>query len=180
MTAVATHLAWPGAPRATLFGVVAAAAAAPLIVWTNAFPSGPAESDSEYSSTYAVGYVLLLLYLVAAGAFGSWKTRRLASGAWAGAATALIAVAVVMAAFGLVDNLFLDVVSRQPDKIAAFHNGGYHSMRESINAGLLTGAIYGIPFVTVVGAGAGTVGALLSRILRGGGRQTLQRPTTAS
>ena len=171
---------WPGTLRATLFGALAAGVAAPLIIWTNAFPSGPPESDSEYSGAYAIGYGLLFLYFVAAGAFGSWKTRRLASGVWAGAATGLVAFVVVITAFAVVDNLFLDVVSRQPDKIAAFHNSGYHSMRESINAGLLTGAIFGIPFVTLLGAGAGALGALISRAVGGRGRQSLQRPTTAS
>ena len=107
MAGMSTLPAWPGALRVTLFGVIAAGAAAPLII-------------------------------------------------------------------------FLDVVSRQPDKIAAFHNSGYHSMRESINAGLFTGAIFGIPFVTLVGASAGALGALISRAVGGGGRQSLQRPTTAS
>ena len=78
------------------------------------------------------------------------------------------------------DNAYLDVVSRQPDKIAAFHASGYRTIRESINAGLVTGAVYGIPFATAIGAAAGTLGALLCSILRGGRRDWPRHLPTAS
>ena len=107
---------------------------------------------------------------------GGWP----AAGAWAGSVTALIAVSLVMATFAIVDNVYLDVVSRQPDKIAAFHASGYRTIRESINAGLVTGALYGIPFATAIGAVAGIVGALLGRFLRGGSRNWPRQLPTSS
>ena len=147
-----------------LFGLLLGIVAIGTIVWTNVlFPTF--ESDSEYETTYAIGYLALFLFFVLVGFLARRNTNRLLSGAWAGAITALLGAGIAMLTFFVVDNVWLDIVSHQVDKIYGFQHSTFHTMRDYINAGLLTGAVTVLPVMAGVGAAGGTLGAALRKLI---------------
>ncbi len=69
-----------------------------------------------------------------------------------------------MLTFFVVDNAFLDLVSQQAGKIYGFHHSNLQTMREYINAGSLSGAIFVLPVIAGVGAACGTLGASVQTV----------------
>ena len=65
-------------------------------------------------------------------------------------------------AFIVIDNLFLDVVMRQPDKAYGFAHSSFHSARDYVNAGNLPAYAIALPVFTGVGALMGAIGGRLS------------------
>jgi hypothetical protein len=132
-----------------------------IVVLTNiVFPS-PNESDDEYTGWYIVLYLGLFLLFAIGGALNSERARPLRSGAIGGAGAALIMIAMIMLTFVIVDNLFLDTVSQQIDKINAFQaQTTYTNIRDFINSGLLLGTLTVLPVVAVVGGGLGAIASL--------------------
>jgi hypothetical protein len=143
---------------AALWGVVFAI----IVVLTNVVFPTPNESDDEYTGWYLVLYLGLFLLFAIGGVINSERTHPLRSGAIGGAVAALIIVAMIMLTFVVVDNVFLDTVSQQIDKINAFDaQTTYTSMRDFINDGLLRGVVVVLPVVAVVGAFLGAIASLL-------------------
>jgi hypothetical protein len=137
-----------------------------IVVLTNlVFPS-PNESDDEYTGWYIVLYLGLFLLFAIGGAINSDRARPLRSGAFGGVVTALIIVGLIMLTFAVIDNVFLDIVSQQIDKINAFRaQTTYTNMRDLINSGLLLGTVVVLPVVAIVGAALGAFASLLRRRL---------------
>jgi hypothetical protein len=79
-----------------------------------------------------------------------------------GALTAVLGMGLIIAMFALVDNIFLETVSQQVDKIRGFERSQYVSMRSYINWNLLAGAIFVLPVLGVIGAACGGIGGLLA------------------
>jgi len=155
--------------QGVLFGLLLGVLAIVTIVWTNVlFPNF--ESDSEYEITYAIGYLSIFLFFVLVGFLASRKTNRLLSGTWAGAITALLGFGMAMLTFFVVDNVWLTIVSHQPDKIYGFQHSTFHTMRDYINAGLLSGVVAVLPLMAGVGAACGTAGAALRKLLQSRGQ----------
>ena len=77
----------------------------------------------------------------------------------AGAVTAAMAFLITMAIFFIVDNIYLNTVSQQADKIYAFNASGAVDMRSVINQGLLRGLLLGLPLAALVGSICGKFGA---------------------
>ena len=143
---------------AALWGVLFAI----IVVLTNVVFPTPNESDDEYTGWYIVLYLGLFLLFAIGGAINSERAHPLRSGAIGGAVAALIMVAMIMLTFVVVDNVFLDTVSQQIDKINAFHaQTTYTSMRDFITDGLLRGVVVVLPVVAVVGAFLGAIASLL-------------------
>jgi hypothetical protein len=139
-----------------------------LVLSVVVFPAGPNESDNdpEYLIQLGAGYLLLLvLFLLIGGYAGRWSGSA-ADGAKGGAAAALVIVLVVLVAITTVDNVFLDVVSRQHDKRAAFAASGQSSMRTFLNLQKLMGLFVITPVATGLGAGLGALGGRLVRLRR--------------
>jgi hypothetical protein len=136
--------------RSVLFSAVAwGALLSVIVVLTNVVFPSPNESDDEYTGWYIVLYLGLFL-LFAIG----------------GAVTALIIVGVIMLTFAVIDNVFLDIVSQQIDKINAFHaQTTFTTMRDFMNSGLLLGTVVILPVVAVVDAALGAFASLLRRHL---------------
>jgi hypothetical protein len=65
--------------------------------------------------------------------------------------------------FLAVNNLFLDIVSRQHDKRVAFAASGWTSMRAYLTVTQLRGAVFLLPALAVVGAALGLLGAAIFR-----------------
>jgi hypothetical protein len=154
--------------RSVLFYAVAwGALLSVIVVLTNVVFPSPNESDDEYTGWYIVLYLGLFLLFAIGGAINSDRARPLRSGAIGGAVTALlIIVGVIMLTFAVVDNVFLEVVSQQIDKINAFRaETTYTTMRDFINSGLLQGTVVVLPVVAIAGAALGAFASLLRRRL---------------
>jgi hypothetical protein len=143
------------------YGLYMGALFAPFIVLSQAiFPSN--RSDDEAGGLILAIYLATFVYYGAAGFLGVQKSLQARDGIRVGALTALLGMGLIIAMFALVDNLFLETVSQQVDKIRGFEHSHYVSMRSYINWSLLTGAIFVGPFFGVIGAAFGGFGGLLA------------------
>jgi len=134
-----------------------------LIIWTEVlFPNS--NPYRALGLTYSNCFGGLLLFFACTGFLASRQTNRILSGTWAGAISALLGIGIAMLTFCVVDNVFLNLVSQQADKIYGFHHSHFQTMREYINAGLLSGAIFVLPAVGGVGAVCGTLGASVRKL----------------
>lgn len=147
------------------YGLYMGALFLPLIVFTKVvFPS--TRSDDEWGPLILGVHLAIFLYYGAAGFWGARQTGRLRDGIRIGALTAVVGVAIVIATFAAVDNIFLETVSREVDKIRGFelHHSQYPSMRAYINWSHLKAALFGFPIVAMLGAASGGVGGILARL----------------
>jgi hypothetical protein len=114
----------------------------------------PAKADNDGVSV-VVSYLCVFAALGLVGALaaraGAGRRGQLLAGIVAGAMIG----ALTIATFAVVDNVWLDVVARQPQKVEGLARGGGGSMRGYINEGLLAGG-------ALLTVGLGAVGALLS------------------
>jgi hypothetical protein len=146
--------------RLSAFGLVLGVVSLVGIVWSNVVvPSH--ESDSEYAVWYLVFYVGLLFYFSAAGLYAARGKTPVASGALAGLASAVTFAVIALTTFIVIDNLFLDIVMTQPDKLDGFRHSGLQSAREYVNQGNGMAVVTALPLMAVVGAGCGAMGGLL-------------------
>jgi hypothetical protein len=144
------------------YGLYMGALFLPLIVLSQAvFPS--TRSDDEFGSLILAVYLATFLYYGTAGFLGARRTGRPRDGARIGALTAVVGMALIIATFAAVDNIFLETVSKQVDKIRAFEQSHYVSMRSYINWSLLVGALFMLPALSMIGAALGGLGGLLAR-----------------
>ncbi len=154
---------WVWKRQGIFFGLLLGILAIGAIVWTNVlFPNF--ESDDAYEVTYIITAVGILLFFALAGILASRQTNRLLSGTLAGAITAVLGFGIAMLTFFVVDNVWLDIVSHQVDKIYGFQHSTFHTMRDYINDGLLSGTVSVLPVMAVVGAICGTLGAALRKL----------------
>ena len=145
------------------YGLYMGAVFLPLIVLSQAvFPS--TRSDDEAGPLILGVYLATFLYYGAAGFWGARQSGRARDGIRIGALTALVGMGLVIAIFAAVDNIFLDTVSRQVDKIRGFqmHHSDFASMRAYINWGLLKGALFVLPALVMIGAALGGIGGVLA------------------
>ena len=129
------------------------------------FPS--TESDSEYTALYLAGYAAILVVFAVIGFVASGTPSRIGAGARAGAVAALLATAIGLATFFVVDNLFLSIVGQQVDKVQGFHVSTFRTMRDYVNAGLIAAVLTMLPLSGTAGAAFGAVGAAAHKLLRG-------------
>jgi hypothetical protein len=147
--------------RSVVFYAVALGLLASLaVVLTNVVFPSPHESDDEYTGLYLVLYAAFFLSFAIGGVIAARRTDPLRSGALGGGVTALILLGMTFLTFVVVDNVFLDIVSQQIDKINAFHNQtDYTNMRDFINHGLLLGSVLALTVGTLFGGMLGALGA---------------------
>ncbi|MFI5896182.1 hypothetical protein ACIA5D_39385 [Actinoplanes sp. NPDC051513] len=146
--------------RAVVIAVVVWAGLSTEVVLTNVvFPS--VEDDDGVSVLVAYTAVLAALLLTGMQAGRATSSRR--THALAGAvAGALIAVATI-ATFAVVDNVFLDTISRQQAKIDGLAHSGMTSMRAYVNLGLAVGAVGLAAFFGAAGAGLAVLGGIIAQ-----------------
>jgi hypothetical protein len=162
LMAVLEGIRWSTVLKTCSFGLALGAVLLVGIVWSNVVqPSN--ESDDEYTAAYAVFYILLLGYFGLAGFVAARVRRSLKAGIVTGAATALVFAIIVLTTFVVIDNLFLDIVMKQPDKANGFARSGLHSARDYVNQGNFAFLIV-VPVITGLGALMGTFGGMLSTI----------------
>ena len=123
-------------------------------------------SDSAYAAVYLVAYPAIFVVFAVIGFVASGTPSRIGAGARAGAVAALLATAIGLATFFVVDNLFLAIVGQQVDKIQGFQNSPFRTMREYINVSLAHTLIL-LPLSSAAGAAFGAVGAAARKRLGG-------------
>lgn len=162
-------IADPGVRSGVAGGLVIAGLLAVMVVLTNVvFPGGPDESDGdpEYLWQYAATLVVLATLLAVIGARARRRAGHALVGLRAGAAAGAVIAVAVTATFLIVNNIFLDIVSRQHDKRIAFAASGWTSMRAYLTVTQLEGALILVPALATVGALLGLLGASVSSGLR--------------
>jgi hypothetical protein len=111
-------------------------------------------------------YAGLFAYFTASGFVAARAGGSITASALTGGATALVGIGIAMLTFVVVDNLFLDVVMQQPDKLHAFQSSGLTDQRAFVNRGLVLGLVIALPVIGTIGAGCGTLGGALAEMLR--------------
>ena len=153
-------------------GLAIGGALSAIAVVTNViFPSQ--QSDDAYSPLIPLVYLGIFVLFGLGGYRAARQEAWLRSGATAGALTAFVSIGMMMLTFILIDNLFLDVVSRQPDKLWGFqHQQTYQTMRAYVNAGNLRALMVALPVVTLFGAVCGAVGGRVWKARHAAGTNT--------
>jgi hypothetical protein len=114
--------------------------------------------DNEHEAS--LGFFLTvggLLFVWGASGYLAARSGGVKAGAIAGA----ISVAILAMTFFILNNLFIDRMSYEPDRIRAFQESGYPTMRAFVNHGLFDGFF---PILMTVAAIAGTLGAAIRRL----------------
>jgi hypothetical protein len=159
-------LNWIGKHFGVVAGLLLGGLAIVVIVLSNVvFPS--TESDSEYTAVYLMGYAAIFLVFATIGFVASGTPSRIGAGARAGAVAALLATAIGLATFFVVDNLFLATVGQQVDKIQGFHTSPFRTMRDYVNFGLVYAVLGMLPLMGAAGVAFGAVGAATRKLLQG-------------
>jgi len=136
------------------YGVILGVILAVLIVTSNVIlPSNGPDSSTSLS----ISPILIGGYIIWAS-FHAGKASKSPNYIYrVGALTSLIGFLISMATFFVVDNAYLNIVSRQTDKIIGFSHSHLSSMQVYINQGLFTGLIIGIPASIVFGLACGLI-----------------------
>ncbi len=130
-----------------------------LIVLTNVvFPN----NEPDFAPGMLITALLIGSYIIWASYHASKNAKNKSLALKVGAFTSFIGFLIAMLTFFTIDNLFLDIVSKQADKIMAFQNSNYSSMRELVNWGLARGLLFGTPASAVFGLVCGFIGSKLS------------------
>lgn len=119
----------------------------------------PARDDStvEILASYLFVFAALSGIGVLAAVAGAARRVRTLAGAVAGALIGELAVVSI----AVVDNVWLDVVGRQPQKIDGFAHSGATSMRAYVNHGLIGPAIFALIAFGITGAIMATIGGTI-------------------
>jgi len=111
-------------------------------------------------------FMVLLFAAFATCGFLAYRRRRsFAAPFRAGLIVAFCSLSIAMLTFFAVDNLFFDLVSRQPEKIWSFRHSHDASMRTHINLGLAKGVVLFLPILTGLGGVCGSLGGLFGSLL---------------
>jgi len=108
-------------------------------------------------------YLATFVYYGTAGFLGVRRSLRVRDGVRIGTLTAILGMALIVATLALVDNIFLETVSQQVDKIRGFelHHSRFVS-RAYIKWSLLEGSVFGLPVFGLIGAASGGIGGLFA------------------
>lgn len=132
------------------------------------------------------GFDILAAYLAVFGALGAVGVVAARHGAdrgaqvLAGAVTGAVIGALSMVSFAVVDNVWLGVVSRQPQKLDGFAHSGAGSVRAYVNHGLIGPAVVAVVAFALIGAAMGAVGGMLGErlVASSPGRRDGSQPAT--
>jgi hypothetical protein len=151
---------------ALIAGTIWLGLSAEILVVNVILPSATDDDAVTVLVSYVCVFAALFLTGMLAARDGAGRRGQILAGLLAGAMIG----ALTAGTFAVVDNVWLDVVARQPAKIDGFAHSGAGSMREFINHGLIGVAV----FLT---AGLGILGAALSWAGGFVRREPLPRPT---
>jgi hypothetical protein len=142
-------------------GVAVGAVIAAGLAYANLGPSSShPKSDPAWASLTA--FAVLAVILIAIGFIGRGQGRGVSDCARTALVCAIVLTVITFVTSFVIDNAWLSVVARQPDKIYGLkHSGLFHDMRLYVNAMNVIGLVIVTPAAAAVGAGLGALGALL-------------------
>ncbi len=144
------------------FGIVLGVISSIAVVFTNVIFTNNAPDNGSIITIAYFGYFILIAI---GGIIASRKTKSLKDAAIGGAVTSFITAACILVTFIVVDNMFLNIVSQQSDKIWGFANQHtYHTMRDFINDDNMRSFITVLPIATIGGAFLGMLGRGIGNI----------------
>jgi hypothetical protein len=159
------NIAWHVAPRSpkqnnAILGILLGLLMAIGVIVTNVLLPLVHVDLAENQLTEALPWAVVVMVIAGAG----WSRRRVGAGARAGGTVAFLAFGIVMLTFLLVDNVFLDLVSQQPEKQRLLHESGYQSMRVAVTMAQLRALITVLPVLSVLGALVGGLGGMVAKL----------------
>lgn len=144
-----------------IFGIILGLVLSVLVFLTNfVFPNNSSDNVAVVGSIY----LILFSLFICIGYFQKDIKVSLRNGIISGSISAVIAFLITMLTFIIIDNLFLNIVSEQREKIWAFsHQNTYHNMRDFINYGLIKGTFFGTIMAALFGGLAGAIGTEIKK-----------------
>jgi hypothetical protein len=146
--------------RGLLIGLAVWALVSVEIVLSNVVFPSRVDNDGP---AVAIGYFVIFTSLALVGVFAERTRTSLLGVTLVGALAGALIGALTMGTFAVVDNAFLDIVSRQQTKIDGFARSGASSMRDYINASLAATALGMTLFLAGIGAVLAGGAGLLAR-----------------
>lgn len=142
------------------YGLTLGAILSTLIVLSNViFPS----NDPDSSPMMLLSMLVIGAFIVGSSYHATIKSKNKRVAIKIGIITSVLGFSISMLTFLVMDNLFLDIVSKQSDKILGFAKSNASSMQAFINLGLLRGFLIGLPASAVFGSVCGYIGLKLSQ-----------------
>ena len=136
-----------------------------VILATNViWPSVVGHPSPDNQLSESADWILILGLVCGAGYFAMRRRSSLRDAAIAGGVVTFIAFGMAMSTFMIIDNLFFDLVSQQPEKIWLFERSGFADTRSYLNHTNLRAFWTVLPVVTVFGVICGTFGGALGRV----------------
>ena len=118
------------------------------------------DNEGEASLGFFITIVGLLCVWGCSGYLMARRANRRAMAPLAGAVAGILSVGILWLTFVALNNLFLDRMSYEPDRIRAFHQSGYATMREYWDHQRGWGPF---PLVMLVAAVVGGIGGAVRR-----------------
>jgi hypothetical protein len=119
--------------------------------------------DNHHEPT--LGFLLTAVGLLVVWGLCGYIIARRVSGAGAavmtGAVAGIVSVAILGLTFIILNNVFPDRMSYEPDRIRAFQQSGFSTMRDYVNHGLGWGPL---PLLMVVAAVVGAIGSAVRKM----------------
>lgn len=137
------------------------------IVATNViWPSIVGHPSSDNVLSESIGWFVIAALVTSAGYLKVRTIPTLREAALAGGAITFIGFGMAMLTFLAIDNLFLGIVSQEPEKIWLFHRSGFPTMRSYLNHANLRALWTALPVITVIGAMSGMAGGYIGQLRR--------------
>ena len=143
---------------ALIAGITWLGLSAEILLSNVIFPSTTDDDGVPVALSYLCVFAVLLLTGMLAARHGAGPRGRVLAGLVAGA----LIGALTIATFAVVDNVWLDVVSQQQNKIDGFAESGAASMRAYINTSLIWSAVGLTGLLAACGAALGGLGGGLA------------------
>lgn len=113
----------------------------------------------KFCSLFCLGGSFLLW--VGVGSLVRLRGEGLRRSFYGGATTAVVQMGLMMITFVIVNNLFLSIISLQPEKIWGLRHSGDPNMRAYVNHAAMRGVLFVLPVFVAVGGLCGTAGGLM-------------------
>jgi len=143
-----------------LGALLSAAIVATNVIW----PSFAGHPSPDNDLSESIGWAVVIALVGGAGYSRVRSTSTLREAAIAGGAISFIAFGIAMITFLVIDNLFVEIVSQQPEKIWLFQHSGFPDMRSYLNHTNLRAFWTALPAITVFGAICGIIGGYIGRV----------------
>jgi hypothetical protein len=156
-------------------GLRAGIALGAFVIVVGVLGLGPTVSWLPEAPLVTVAIAVPVIGLTLTGFRSFRRQGRLRAGLLTGALAGAIVGLVGGLAFLGLDQIFIDTVSKQPDKVINFPTSGYATMQDYLLAHDLPNVAVGLVLGTIAGALLGLVGAGLAQILPARGSRARRR-----